>query len=66
MQQVEVPPLDAPLIAEGHAGVIADFLDALDTGRAPLTDSRDNIHSLAMTLAAMDSADRGTFVEIQV
>lgn len=63
---VAVPPLDQPLTAEGHAGVIADFLDARATGRAPLTDARDNIRSLAMTFAAIESAERGCFVDISI
>lgn len=63
-QPVEVPALAEPLIAEGHAGALADFLDARRDGRRPLTDSRDNISSLAMTFAAIESAETGGFVDI--
>ncbi|MFN3273998.1 MAG: Gfo/Idh/MocA family protein [Paracoccus sp. (in: a-proteobacteria)] len=65
-ETIEVPPLDTPLAAEGHAGVIADFLEARASGRAPLTDAHDNIHSLAMTFAAIKSAERGCFVDISI
>ncbi|SLN64161.1 1,5-anhydro-D-fructose reductase [Aquimixticola soesokkakensis] len=62
---LEVPQI-APLAHEGHAGVIADFLEARRTGRSPLTDARDNIRSLAMTFAAIDSAEQGRFIDISV
>ncbi|WP_349436006.1 Gfo/Idh/MocA family oxidoreductase [Pararhizobium sp. A13] len=40
----------------GHASVIADFLAAIKTGRQPETASNDNINSLAMVFAAIESA----------
>lgn len=52
--------------ATGHAGVIADFLDARETGQMPLTDSADNIRSLAMTFAAIQSAEEERFIEIDL
>lgn len=55
---LEVPPLAEPLI-EGHAGVIADFVHAVLSGQTPLTVGSDNILSLAMVSAAIDSATRG-------
>ncbi|WJS06201.1 Gfo/Idh/MocA family protein [Roseibium aggregatum] len=66
LEEVEVPELPASLEATGHAGVIADFLDARETGRAALTDSADNIRSLAMTFAAIRSAEEERFVEIDI
>lgn len=63
MAPIAVPEI-APLVNTGHAGVIADFLDARRTGRAALTDSRDNFRSLAMTFAAIESATRGCFIDI--
>lgn len=53
-----MPPLSEPLI-EGHAGVIADFLNAVETGQPALTDGRGNIHSLAMVFAAIAGAEAG-------
>jgi predicted dehydrogenase len=58
LEPVEVPPLGEPLI-EGHAGVIADFVSAVRGRRQPLTPGADNIRSLAMVLAAIESAETG-------
>lgn len=58
LRPIAVPDLSAPLI-EGHAGVIADFLRAVRSGHAPMTEGRDNIHSLAMVMAAIASAETG-------
>ncbi len=52
----EVPALAGGSFIEGHAGVIADFLDSLETGRDPLTVNTDNIKSLAMVFGAIESA----------
>ncbi|WP_083601085.1 Gfo/Idh/MocA family protein [Wenxinia saemankumensis] len=60
---VALPPVpDVP--AEGHAGVILDFLTARDEGRDPLSVNHDNIRSLAMTFAAIESAESGARVTI--
>lgn len=50
---------------DGHASVIADFLDALDGGNPPETVASDNIKSLAMVFGAIDSAKSGKRVVIQ-
>jgi predicted dehydrogenase len=63
-EPVEVPSLSEPLI-EGHAGVIADFVEAVRTGRPPLTPGTDNIRSLAMVLGAIESAETGRRVTIE-
>ena len=63
-EKVAVPPLAEPLI-EGHAGVIADFVEAVRTGRPPLTPGTDNIRSLAMVLGAIESAETGRRVTIE-
>lgn len=55
---VAVPQLDSPLI-EGHGGVIADFVQAVISGGTPLTVGADNIQSLAMVAAAIESATAG-------
>jgi predicted dehydrogenase len=52
-------PVAPPASADethGHASVIANFLDAIEAGRAPETVSSDNINSLAMVFAAIESA----------
>ncbi|WEK05989.1 MAG: Gfo/Idh/MocA family oxidoreductase [Candidatus Devosia phytovorans] len=53
---VEVPaPADLDQ-THGHASVIAEFLSAIEQGRLPETTSTDNIKSLAMVFAAIESA----------
>ena len=40
----------------GHAGNIGEFLDAVDSGTLPQTNADDNLKSLAMVEAAIESA----------
>ncbi|WP_306833858.1 Gfo/Idh/MocA family protein [Neorhizobium huautlense] len=61
---VEVPPPSRDEETHGHASVIADFLDAIRTGRAPETAGEDNIRSLAMVFGAIESARLGRSVEL--
>ncbi|KQO83806.1 Gfo/Idh/MocA family oxidoreductase [Rhizobium sp. Leaf262] len=61
---VDVPPPDSEDETHGHASVIADFIDAVSTGREPETVSHDNIKSLAMVLGAIKSAKSGQPVDI--
>lgn len=49
---------------EGHASVIGAFLDAVETGEQPETAGDDNIRSLAMVFAAIESARTGQRVMI--
>ena len=58
LEPLEVPPLPEPLI-EGHGGVIADFVRSVLSGESPLTAGSDNIQSLAMVFAAIESAKAG-------
>jgi predicted dehydrogenase len=51
-----LPPPDNARI-NGHASVITEFLDAIESGREPETSGRDNIKSLAMVFAAIESAE---------
>ena len=67
----DIAPIDVPLLADedqthGHASVIADFLAAIETGQQPETVSSDNIKSLAMVLAAIESARQGKRLEISL
>jgi predicted dehydrogenase len=59
------PPADADQ-THGHASVIVDFLDAIETGRQPETRSTDNIKSLAMVFAAIESAQKRQRVDINL
>ena len=61
---IEVPNLPAPIV-EGHAGVILDFVRAVQRGEQPLTVGTDNIQSLAMVFAAIRSAEIGGRVPVE-
>jgi len=63
---IDVPEPADPAQTHGHASVIADFVGAIETGRAPETVSSDNIKSLAMVFAAIESAKIRQRVEISV
>ncbi|MDA3798214.1 MAG: Gfo/Idh/MocA family oxidoreductase [Kiritimatiellae bacterium] len=47
-----------------HAGVINEFLESLKTGSTPQTVCYDNIKSLKMVLAAVESAETGKKIRI--
>jgi predicted dehydrogenase len=51
---------------EGHEWAIRQFVDALVTGGEPATPATDNIRSVAMVFAAIESAERGERVEVRV
>jgi predicted dehydrogenase len=53
---VEVPEPADPPETHGHASVIADFVAAVRSGTKPETAGDDNINSLAMVFAAIESA----------
>lgn len=65
------PTSDVPVPAiewkgeEGHAGCLHHFLDCIHMGRAPETACADNIKSLAMVFAAIESAETDRVVAIQ-
>lgn len=50
----------------GIAGSLIDFLNALKTGTTPLGECHDNIKSLAMVFAAIESATVGQRVQIKI
>ena len=50
----------------GHAGCLDEMVTALAKGEQPMTRSADNAKSLAMVLAAIDSAERGQRVTVQL
>jgi predicted dehydrogenase len=53
-------------VAGGIAGSLREFLDALRTGRKPQGECHDNVKSLGMVFAAIESARTGRRVEILV
>ena len=54
---------DAP---GGIAGSLRDFLNALQTGETPMGECHDNIKSLAMVFAAIESSATGRRVPVKV
>ena len=60
---IEVLPAD-PAQTQTHASVIVEFVTALREGRPPETVGSDNIKSLAMVFAAIESADKHQRVQI--
>lgn len=56
LRDLEVPAAPAIEQTHGHASVIAEFLQAIRDGRQPETSGGDNIQSLAMVFAAIESA----------
>jgi predicted dehydrogenase len=61
---VEVPPPSDLAQTHGHASVIAEFLDAVDSGRVPETAGSHNIKILAMVFGAIESARTRQRVQI--
>lgn len=53
-------------IVAGHAGCIDEFIRCLRTGELPQTVCTDNIKSLAMVHAAIESAGKGQKVYLQI
>lgn len=66
LDNLDVPPPADEDQTHGHASVITDFLNAIETGRQPETVGSDNIKSLAMVFAAIESARIGQRVSIAI
>jgi predicted dehydrogenase len=59
LREAEIPPPADVGETQGHASVIAGFLRAIESGSRPETVGSDNIRSLAMVFAAIESAESG-------
>lgn len=59
----ETKPVEMP--HRGIAASLRDFLHALETGATPESECHDNIHSLAMVFAAMESSRTGQRVKVE-
>ena len=57
-QPVSIAPYNGPCTG-GHAGLLRNFVDCMQTGRVPDTICTDNIKSLAMVFGAIESAETG-------
>ncbi len=64
VEQLALPPPHDWAETYGHRSVLAAFLDALDAGREPETVGHDNIKSLSMVFAAVESARLATRVAV--
>lgn len=64
-EDVPMAEADAEARIGGHAGLIADFVDCVRTGRMPETVCSENIKSLAMVFAAIESAAKGKVVSVR-
>jgi predicted dehydrogenase len=49
----------------GHAGIILEFLDCVQSGGTPETTAADNIHSLGMVFGAIESAEAKARVAVK-
>ncbi len=59
-EMIDLAVPDTHVEFTGHAGLIKDFIDGIQTGTTPQTVCTDNIKSLAMVLAAVESAQTKT------
>jgi predicted dehydrogenase len=64
MRAAEVPPASEPGKEGGHAGQIADFVRCVRSGETPETVCTDNIKSIAMVFAAIESSTTGRTVKV--
>ena len=62
--ELELPELESQITA-GHEGLIRDFVSKLEQQQPPATPSSDNIKSLAMVFAAIESAESGLRVPVR-
>ncbi len=58
------PPHDPGAKTGGHVGLLREFVDCVRTGLTPETAAAENIKSLAMVFAAIESAETGQRIEI--
>lgn len=63
-ESVDLPPEHADDRRDGHLGLLREFVECVRTGRRPETDCRDNLRSLAMVFAAIESAETGRVVAL--
>jgi predicted dehydrogenase len=66
LEPILVPAVSDVAQTEGHVSVIAEFLDAIASGRPPETAGSDNIKSLAMVFGAIESARTRQRVQIKL
>ncbi|MBC8065345.1 MAG: Gfo/Idh/MocA family oxidoreductase [Chlorobia bacterium] len=62
-RRIEEPPAD---FYHGIKGSLKEFIDALENGTVPQGECHDNLKSLAMVFAAVNSAKRGERVAVHI
>ena len=62
---VAAPGLTGSWFPDGFHGAMAELLSAIEEGRQPLHSGRENLRSLALCFAAVESAERGGAVSIE-
>ncbi len=65
----KLEPRVAGVLDEGHSGIagsLRDFITAMKTGATPMGECHDNIQSLAMVFAAIESSSTGQRVPVIV
>jgi predicted dehydrogenase len=65
LRAVEVPQASEPGKDGGHGGQIADFLRCIRSGETPETVCTDNVKSVAMVFAAIESSTTGRTVKVR-
>jgi len=65
MRSIDLPAASAAGKEGGHAGQIADFLGCLRSGATPETVCTDNVKSIAMVFAAIESSTSGRGVKVR-
>ena len=64
MRDVKVPKLTRKDRIGGHAGLIDEFIDCVKKEKIPETVCTDNVKSLAMVFASIESSKKGRMVKI--
>lgn len=65
LRDLEIPPAEPGVKDGGHRGLIQEFTACVRTGATPETVASDNIKSLAMVFAAIESARQGREVAVE-
>ena len=64
VRSLEVPTGEFGTKADGHTGIIREFVNAIQGDAAPETNAADNLNSLAMVLGAVESSDLGARINL--
>ncbi|MCL2701403.1 MAG: Gfo/Idh/MocA family oxidoreductase [Phycisphaerae bacterium] len=62
----DLPVTDSPMPFSGFHGGLREMLAFLNEGKRPQTECHDNIKSLAMVFAAIESSKKGRRVEVKI